>query len=199
MSGISGDARYEFRCWSDDLAAQKRRLDADWTFQGADDRPETYFIGGDPKFIVKAREAAFDVKQLVGEDGGLQQWTPQVKTAFPLSMDELAPWLEQAFGISGEATAGDETLGQEDLERLLIAHRAARVIRVHKARRRYELSGLLAEHTVVTLEGAKRSETVAVEGARCETVKTALGLLGIADMRNESYPIALARLTGAGA
>lgn len=193
---MNSKARYEFRCWGNNLAAQQRHLDEDWTFDGVDERPETYFIGGDPHFIVKAREGVFDVKQFVGAVGRLQQWTPIVQTAFPLSMDELAPWLEQLFGLSGASTAGDEDVSQEALEALLRERHAAGVVRLHKMRRRYHLAGLLAEHTLVTVKGGGRAETVAVEGDRAEEVEPALGLLGIGDMHNEAYPVVLARLTG---
>jgi len=190
---MPGGDRFEFRCWGDDLSAQRAALDGDWTFKGEEPSGETYLLGGADRFAVKIRDGRFEVKEKLRREGRLELWRPVAGIAFPLSMDELAPWLEQAFGLSGEATAGEQDLDADALADFLSRHRAGHAFPVEKSRRRYELAGVLAEHVVVRAAG-RRLETVAVEGEEPTAVHTGMRLLRVEDQDNQAYPAKLLEL-----
>lgn len=188
----AGD-RYEFRCWGEDLTAQKASLDDDWRRTGEDRSAETYILGGDGRFAVKLRNGMFSVKEKLKAEGKLELWRPVAEIAFPLSMDELAPWLEQAFGLTGTATAGDEDMSEAALKAFLAEQGGTQVMPVEKERYRFELAGVLAEYTIVDAAG-KRIETVAVEGEEPTAVYTGMRLLRIEERKNEAYPAKLLKL-----
>lgn len=187
------DDRYEFRCWGDDLSRQAAILTDDWREVGTDRSRATYVLGGAERFAVKLRDGRFEVKEKLRTEGRLELWRPVAGIAFPLSMDELAPWLEQAFGLSGEVTAGEEDLDEAALGALLAEHTGTRLLPVEKDRRRFELAGVLAEHVAVQAAG-QRLETVAVEGEEPTTVFTGMRLLRIEEQENLAYPARLIEL-----
>jgi hypothetical protein len=189
--------RYEFRCWGDDVSPQADILESDWTPLGEGRSREIYLLGGSDRFSLKIRDGRFEVKEKLRTEGRLELWRPVAGIAFPLSMDELAPWLEQAFGLTGAATQGEEEVGEQALQALLSRHGAAHVLPVEKHRRRYKLTGVLAEH--VTVEAAGRPlQCVAVEGEEPTILFTGLRLLHIEERENLSYPARLLQLVKPG-
>jgi hypothetical protein len=189
MMPFRPEPRYEFRCWGA-LDAQHRSLEADWHLDGEIETRETYFLGGDEAFGLKLRDGAFEVKERIAVEGRLERWEPLVHVALPLSMDELAPWLDEVL----KAPAPD---GAEEMDEAAVtaAFKAAgaRVLNVSKERRRYRLSSLFAEYAVVSVEG-KTLATVAVESADPSALMSGMRLLHIEDEENRSYPAKFAAL-----
>jgi hypothetical protein len=194
---LSVTDRFEFRCWSPDFPVQKAILESDWRATGEDCSRETYLLGSCDRFSVKLRDGRFEVKERLGMEGRLELWRPVAGIAFPLSMDELAPWLEQAFGLSGAVTAGDEELDEGALKVFLTRHETAHILPVVKHRYRYELAGVLAEHVAVEA-ASQHLQSVGVEGEEPSAVFTCLRLLKIDERENLSYTARLLELAKQG-
>ena len=74
--------RYEFRVWSDTLVSVHHRLGLMAQPRTAESE-ETYLISSaTDKCNAKIRAALMDIKVLVAEDRGLEQWKPVLKGNF---------------------------------------------------------------------------------------------------------------------
>lgn len=189
--------RYEFRCWDDDFAPQAAILESDWATLGEERSRETYLLGGTDRFSLKIRDGRFEVKEKLKTEGMLELWRPVAGIAFPLSMDELAPWLEQAFGLGGAATQGGEDVEEQALPTLLARHGVGQALVVEKHRRRYGLAGVLAEHVAVAAAG-RHLQCVAAEGEEPSLLFTGLRLLHVEERENLAYPARLLQLVNPG-
>ncbi len=82
--------RYEFRVWADTLASVHERLGRMAQPKTAESE-ETYLISkASDKCNAKIRAALMDIKVLVAEDRGLEQWKPILKAGFPLQSSVIA-------------------------------------------------------------------------------------------------------------
>src|SRR5262245_56498334 len=76
--------RYEFRIWADDLAPVRAKLDRLGQAEQAESQ-ETYLVSdATDDCNPKIRAALMDIKVLMAEERGLQQWKPVLKAEFPL-------------------------------------------------------------------------------------------------------------------
>src|SRR3974390_1375124 len=82
--------RFEFRIWADSLAPLRTELDAMGQAREAKSA-ETYLISKvTERCNAKIRAELMDIKLLVAEDRGLEQWKPILKAGFPLSQLDIA-------------------------------------------------------------------------------------------------------------
>src|SRR5215467_10171057 len=86
--------RYEFRIWSESLTPLQKKLGA--MAQPRETKSqETYLISAvTEKCNAKIRTELMDIKILIAEDRGLEQWKPIMKSGFPLGSTVIA---EQVF------------------------------------------------------------------------------------------------------
>src|SRR5215469_10292703 len=90
--------RYEFRIWADSLSPLRAKL-ADMGEVREAKSAETYLISAaTDRSNVKIRADLMDIKVLVAEDRGLEQWKPILKSEFPLGSavirEQVFPALE---------------------------------------------------------------------------------------------------------
>src|SRR5271157_557501 len=82
--------RYEFRVWADTLVSVHNRLGLMAQPRTAESE-ETYLISSlTDRCNAKIRAALMDIKVLVAEDRGLEQWKPILKAGFPLESSVIA-------------------------------------------------------------------------------------------------------------
>ncbi|HEY6419300.1 MAG TPA: hypothetical protein VIX59_09880, partial [Candidatus Binataceae bacterium] len=77
--------RYEFRVWAKTLDEARKRLEA---VPGGkpQESTETYILSAATSTTnVKIRAALMDIKELVREQDGLEQWNPTLKEEFPVA------------------------------------------------------------------------------------------------------------------
>src|SRR5215471_9027664 len=86
--------RYEFRIWSESLTPLQKKLEA--MAQPRETKSqETYLISAvTERCNAKIRAELMDIKILIAEDRGLEQWNPIMKSGFPLRSAVIA---EQVF------------------------------------------------------------------------------------------------------
>ena len=159
---------------------------------GSADSDERYLLSAGGT-TVKIRDGLMDVKALLAVDaGGLQQWRPVLKVAFPIDQAAIgAVW--EALRLPVPALARD-TYTAEQLEAELTGPgTGVRTVAVHKHRVRYVIDGCTSELTDVVADG-RTTRTIAVEAEDPALVTAAVRTLGLADYRNTAYPPGLAAL-----
>jgi hypothetical protein len=84
------EPRFEFRVWGESLAVLRNGLERRATPVKTVSR-ETYLIPrGTDRCNAKIRASLIDIKILLSEDRGLEQWQPVLKAAFPLDRTVVA-------------------------------------------------------------------------------------------------------------
>ncbi len=82
--------RYEFRVWAETLTPIRERLERLASPKETVSQ-ETYLVSATTdKCNVKIRAGLMDIKLLVAEDRGLEQWNPILKASFPLDSSVIA-------------------------------------------------------------------------------------------------------------
>jgi exopolyphosphatase / guanosine-5'-triphosphate,3'-diphosphate pyrophosphatase len=82
--------RYEFRIWAETLTPIREKLERLASLKETVSQ-ETYLVSAvTDKCNAKIRAALIDVKVLVAEDRGLEQWKPVLKAGFPLEISVIA-------------------------------------------------------------------------------------------------------------
>ena len=138
---------------------------------------------GRPDFNLKLRNGALEMKELVLEQDGLQQWRPTAKLGFPLPACELRE-LDIDPVETTNAYADFECL-RSCLERAGLV-----ILALTKRRRLFEREGCRAETTLVE-SGRHRSLTAAVEDVDPDRVGRAATEMGLGRFPNIAYPGAM--------
>jgi exopolyphosphatase/guanosine-5'-triphosphate,3'-diphosphate pyrophosphatase len=159
---------------------------------------EIYLVAVDSEASVKARDGLLDIKRLerVG-DGGLEQWRPVLKAAFPLPRADVRGLLDALGARAGTLDRDAYTLDQ------LIAEVVAPctdllAVKVHKRRAHYTVGGCMAERSELRTDHGD-TRTICLESEDPARVIGALRELGLHSHRNVSVPRELKAMAGIGA
>jgi exopolyphosphatase/guanosine-5'-triphosphate,3'-diphosphate pyrophosphatase len=183
--------RWEWRTFGESFG------DADRLFPGLSLGPplesdELYFLSPHGDANVKVRAELMDIKALEQVDaGGLEQWKPVMKAAFPLPDAET----QRVFAALGVAPPPRRDAYDLDTIRAELTHpsRGVRAVAIHKKRRRFTIAGCQAEMTELTADG-RATRTVALESEAPARVRAAVQEMGLEGFENLSYPRGLKRL-----
>jgi hypothetical protein len=186
----SSENRYEYRAFARHFGLVEERL-REWGGQPLiRESAEVYLLSArSPDQNIKIRSGQLDIKTLVAESAGFQQWAPAGKWAFPLdapACEALAQALRLKGGISKE--------NARDLDSLLdaLCGVGRDVVRVNLFKRRFgfEFDHCLSEYAEVTINGAAMS-TVCVESTDLDAARQLVARLGLDQYPNTGYIAAL--------
>jgi exopolyphosphatase / guanosine-5'-triphosphate,3'-diphosphate pyrophosphatase len=183
--------RWEWRTFGDSFDAADAVL-AGSTMATTEESDELYLLSeqGDN---VKIRAEMLDIKSLVAVDRhGLQQWTPTLKTTFPVTAQDAASTLA-ALQLPVPALGQDEFSQAELLEILRTPTEGVRLVSVHKRRVHHHVDETLVELTDIDI-GDRHTRTLAVEAEDPEAVWATVTRLGQRDRVNTSVPRGLLAL-----
>jgi exopolyphosphatase/guanosine-5'-triphosphate,3'-diphosphate pyrophosphatase len=157
-----------------------------------------YLLSAESAYTVKVRNELMDVKHLeqVNKDG-LEQWTPVMKAAFPLT----APDVELVLSALGAAAPGAPPAAStpaEFVDWLVRSSPDVSAVVVHKRRERFTFRGCMAELTDLHTKDAS-TRTLALESEDAARVIGAVHELGLDDQPNVNFPRGLKALVGFGA
>jgi exopolyphosphatase / guanosine-5'-triphosphate,3'-diphosphate pyrophosphatase len=176
--------RFEFRVWGDAFEPVHEKLRLLGQSKAAESE-EVYLISAaTDRCNAKIRAGLMDIKVLVAEDRGLEQWRPILKTGFPLERAVIAgqvfPSLELAPPALAQATLDlDEFLG------VVQAAGKTAIVKVRKVRHQFRIGACSAEYSQIGINDVPR-DTVAVESTDPDAVLGLVKELGIGDT-NTSY------------
>ena len=178
--------RYEFRIWAETLASLRKGLEglaqAKQTFS-----QETYLVSArTDRCNAKIRSDLMDIKVLIAEDRGLEQWKPVLKAGFPLQRSVIATQVFTSLELPPPVLSRAEYAREEFLGEVIAAEPQIAIVHVSKNRYQFSLETCQAEFAAVTLNNLAR-DTVAVESADPDAVLQLIGELGIAGEANTSY------------
>ncbi len=185
-------SRYEFRIWAKLLTPLHDRLNALGEARETVSQ-ETYLISAlTEKCNVKIRAGLMDIKVLIAEERGLQQWTPILKEGFPLASQVIAEQVFPALQVAAPAMSKTAYTLDEFLSELVRRQAKISVVDVAKTRYQYGIGVCAAEYAKVTLNGVPR-DTVAVESTDADAVLQLVEKLGIHE-KNVSYISEISRI-----
>lgn len=186
--------RYEFRVWADTLASVHEELERLAQPKTAESE-ETYLISkATDKCNAKIRAALMDIKVLVAEDRGLQQWKPILKAAFPLESSVIAAQVFPSLELPPPALPKSAYELDEFLDHVVPTDGTLGIVRVRKTRHQFRIGACAAEYAQIMIIGVPR-DTVAVESVDPGAVLQLVRELGITEA-NTSYIREIKRVLG---
>jgi len=191
----NGPARYEFRVWAQDLAEVRKKL-GDPGFSQSTASNETYLISRTTdRCNAKLRSGIMDIKLLMREDRGLEQWEPVLKEGFPLDSAVIASQIFPRLELEPPRLSRAQYSIEEFLGEVIRPHKAIAVVDVSKTRVQFSLDVCRAEFASVLINDAAL-ETVAIEALDPEAVLKLIRGFGLNPNSNTSYVRAIKRVIG---
>jgi len=186
--------RYEFRVWAETLSPTRKRLESLASPKETVSQ-EIYLISAaTDKCNAKIRADLMDIKLLVAEDRGLEQWTPVLKAAFPLKSSVIATQVFPSLELPPPVLAKSEYILGEFLDDVIGAETRITIVDVRKTRYQFRIEACSAEYARTTLNGIAR-DTVAVESVDPDAVLKLIGELAVNEA-NTSYIREIKRVLG---
>lgn len=184
--------RYEFRVWSESFASVDKRLRLKAQPTTAESE-ETYLISSaTDKCNAKIRAALMDIKVLVAEDRGLEQWKPILKGEFPLESSVIATQVFPSLELPAPALPKSAYDLDEFLDQVVRADARLAIVGVRKTRYQFRIGACTAEYAQIMINGVPR-DTVAVESVDPDAVLQLIRELGVNEP-NTSYIREIKRL-----
>ena len=186
--------RYEFRIWSESLTPLQSKLEA--LAQPRETKSEeTYLISAmTEKCNAKIRAELMDIKVLIAEDRGLEQWKPIMKSGFPLATSVIAEQVFPNLEVPVPKLAKAEYSMDEFFSEVVAKEPKIAVVDVAKTRYQFNIGACATEYSKITINKAPR-DTVAVESTDADAVLQLVRELGINEP-NVSYIREIRRILG---
>ncbi len=190
------EPRFEFRAWARNFGMAETRMRRFSQCQGIRESDEVYIVSaGNDENNTKIRDAKMDIKVLVQERDGLEQWRPRMKGAFPIAAKVLVAEVFPAFGVAMPALDRDEYTLDQYLDVIIRPHRDLVAVTLFKRRFAFTISDCITEHAEVWINGAGL-QTVAVESVDVPAILEAKKMLGLDEYENVNYLRAIKRVIG---
>jgi exopolyphosphatase / guanosine-5'-triphosphate,3'-diphosphate pyrophosphatase len=187
--------RYEFRVWAANLAELCEKLGGFATPTRSTSK-ETYLISTASDLCnAKIRSGLMDIKILIAEDRGLEQWKPVLKAGFPLEQPVIATQVFPSLGVKASPLPRTQYSMDEFFNEVVAAQRAITVAQVSKTRLQYNLDPCQAEFASV-LVNAVPLDTVAIESTDPNAVLKLIRDLSLDAGSNTSYVRQIKRVLG---
>lgn len=181
-------ARYEFRIFGDDALAAGERIAQMATAQGQEQSANTYILITDvEQQNCKIRDGYVEVKTLVAEDAGLEQWQPTIEKPFPVDATWLREKLFPALQQDPSTLLRKNYSVRQLLDEVIAPYPTLYPLLVLKQRHFFRQQECRLEVTTVHITGKLPVHTVAVEGTEVEQVQKIRTELGLQNYANTNY------------
>lgn len=188
--------RFEFRTWAQNFGLVLDKMRRISPCSGIRESAETYIVSaGNSRNNTKIRDSKMDIKVLVDERKGLEQWNPRMKGEFPMSAATLVDEVFPAFEVEMPPLARDSYTLDQFLAEVIRPHPGLAAVNVFKRRFAFTVNGCIAEHAEIMINGAA-IETVSLESVDVEAVLEAKRMLGLDEYENVNYLRAIKRVIG---
>lgn len=191
--------RYEYRAWAGNFAMVEEALEAVANRRGSTEGTDTYLISAATcRTSAKLRDGTLDIKVMIDEAVGLEQWRPILKGGFPLRAPLITGEIFAALALDPPPLARAAYTADQFLDEVARRHPRLVVTPVFKRRFKFALDGCRAERVEVRIGGAAAEtvETVAVESADQAAVRRAIAALHLDGYSNVSYVAAIKQVIG---
>jgi exopolyphosphatase / guanosine-5'-triphosphate,3'-diphosphate pyrophosphatase len=178
--------RYEFRVWAANLAELGEKLGRLGTPTRTTSK-ETYLISSaTERCNAKIRSALMDIKILIAEERGLEQWKPVLKAGFPLEQTVIATQVFPSLGVKAPHLSRTRYSMEEFFGEVVAAQPEIGVAQVSKTRLQYNLDACQTEFASVIVNVVPL-DTVAIESTDPDAVLKLIRDLGLDAGSNTSY------------
>jgi len=189
------EPRYEFRVWGENLAEFRKRLERRAAPVQAASK-EIYLISrATDRCNAKIRADLMDIKVLIAEHRGLEQWKPVLKAAFPIDRSVIATQIFPSLEIRPPPLSKARYEMGEFLNEVIVADAGIAIVELFKARSKFSLGTCLAEFTAVLLNDVAR-DTVGMESANPDELLSLIREFGLDGAQNVSYVRYIRRALG---
>ncbi|MCB2208890.1 MAG: hypothetical protein KQH67_11420 [Bacteroidetes bacterium] len=156
---------------------------------------ETYILStASEAHNIKIRDGKMDIKTLVQEVDGLEQWNPLMKGEFPMKTEVLENEVVPAFQVQMPSLEKDVYTLDEFLE-IVKDHPDLLAVNIEKERFGYMVNDTICEYANVWINGAM-VVTVNSESTEIEDIKKTIKDLGLEGVENINYLQAVKRVVG---
>jgi hypothetical protein len=188
--------RYEFRAFAQNFGLAEEKMRQLSKLDKFRESSEIYILSPDNnENNVKIRYHTLDIKVLIKEEKGLQQWRPRLKADFPMQMEVIRDEVFTALGTVVPEFNRSEYSLEQFLDDILMPHPELVLARVLKHRFGYKINGCISEISELLVNGAA-VKTMALESADIEAVLKAKEMLGLHEYENVNYLLAIKRILG---
>jgi len=188
--------RYEFRVFAPDLGSIEAHIRGQASLSRYRESLETYLlIPGRPDLNLKIREGALELKRLLQREGALEQWHPEFRQVFPVSVEQLTEQLEGHLNLAEPPTVNGDWDAGRFVHWVADPYIGVGVASLFKQRFGFELYDCLVEIDRLLVNGAGLA-SVALESTDAEAVLALRERLGMSEQDNVSYVLALERVLG---
>jgi hypothetical protein len=190
--------RYEFRVFGlDSVNVFIEALKLQGTAGRVRNIAEIYLMAvGNSDYNIKIRNKALDIKTLVRQENGLEQWNPTEVGVFPLAKEKIKNEIFPALGVECPALDRDVYTLKEFMQELILVDPDIKVALTEKVRYAYDFADCICEYAEVQVNGALL-HTLAIESENPDLVYNAMAKLNIGiEVENVNYPKALKRVLG---
>ena len=188
--------RFEFRTFAQNFGLVETKIRHLSTCEQIRESSEIYIISaGNDQNNTKIRDGKMDIKVLVNQDRGLEQWNPRMKGQFPIKTEVLQKEVFPAFGVDMPKFARSEYSLEQYLDEVIHPHPKLTPVRVDKLRFGFTVNGCITEIAHLLINGAA-IQTVAVEQEDVNAILKALDQLGLTEFENVNYLRAIKRIIG---
>ena len=186
--------RYEFRIWSESLRPLQKKLE-EMAQPRETKSQETYLISAvTEKCNAKIRAELMDIKVLIAEDRGLEQWKPIMKSGFPLASAVIAEQVFPSLEVPAPKLAKTEYPLDKFFSEVVGKEPKIAVVDVAKTRYQFNIGVCASEYSIITINKTPR-DTLAVESTDPDAVLELVKKLSI-DEPNVSYIREIRRILG---
>jgi hypothetical protein len=144
---------------------------------------------------VKLRADLLDVKELIHEQKGLEQWYPALKLAFPIKAEAIGGALFPKLMAACPTLQRESYTAAAFLEEVIWPHPMIVTAKVFKQRFHFMINGCMVEINELLVNGAA-IRSVAVEAADADAVQRTRMEMGLDKYANVNYLQAIKRIVG---
>ena len=193
------DPRYEFRVFAENLVPvfqTMKELAGEPLIRKSE---ETYIVSEfcwDTNF--KIRDGKLDVKVLVQQRNGLEQWMPRMKLEFPVDGNLIKDVILEDMLFNSDIETIDineDRISETDLLELIRKIHGIEAVDVRKKRYGFFVKDVILEFAELMIDG-KPVHSVAVEGTDPGEVVKWIEELDTGRRENVNYPLAIRRMVG---
>lgn len=190
------NARFEFRAFARDFGITEARMRERSADVRIKESGEVYLLSATlQRHNLKIRGDALDIKELLVEQDGLQQWTPALKEPFPLGRALLKEKVLPLLGLQVSVIEREQYSARELVEELIRPQPGIVPVVVFKTRFGFLVGDCACELADVRINGA-HTRTACVESTDPEAVQRLVRELHLGPWPNTSYLSALQQVVG---
>lgn len=187
--------RFEFRCFGQNIKPFAVKMHSMADAPETKESKEVYILSHRGNRInCKVRDEQIDMKELIGVEEGLEQWTVKLKESLPVSREFLEDDILPLLGVRLSLRQEEYDI-EELVDKVIPLSPELVAVHVHKRRKIFHIDGCIAEYADILANGAL-IHSICVESESTRDTLDLIGKLGLKNHENTSYLGALKRITG---